>query len=338
MQNLVPSMAPLPIPPFTPVPRKARYDGWTDERQQAFIAALAETGSVTAACRRINMSTTGAYQLRMAEGAEGFRAAWDAALAHGVQKLADIAMERAMEGVPVPVFHKGEQCGERRRYNDYLLMFILRHRLPHLYGQLAEQATDPKAQAARVEAAAAEAQAQAHAWVEKQLRAFVVLARRHRVLLRQAVLALYAGDQPGAADYEHQARAIERTIDKAPDSWDLRALIEQHVPRPDTDPAISGDPDDPRWCGALADQGDETLPPPDRPCLADLPRDERGYLIPALPLIDAVRAPTFQMRCGPTALERGRAREAAAARIRAAQAEWLASYDEDAWAKWKGTA
>lgn len=133
MQNLVPS--PLPIPDFTPVPRKYRFDGWTAERQRAFIAALADTGSVRAACKRINMASVGAYQLRRAPGAESFAEAWEAALAHGVQNLADIAFERAMEGVPVPIFYKGEQCGEKRWYNDRLIMFILRHYLPNRFGK-----------------------------------------------------------------------------------------------------------------------------------------------------------------------------------------------------------
>jgi len=45
-------------------------------------------------------------------------------------------MERALDGVAVPVFWQGEQVGERRNYNDRLLMFILRHRLPDRYGPL----------------------------------------------------------------------------------------------------------------------------------------------------------------------------------------------------------
>ena len=36
------------LPDFDPVPRKYRHDGWTPERQKAFIAALADTGSVSA--------------------------------------------------------------------------------------------------------------------------------------------------------------------------------------------------------------------------------------------------------------------------------------------------
>ena len=62
---------------------------------------------------------------------------WAAALTVGLDRLRDIAFERAIDGVPVPVFYKGEQCGEKRWYNDRLLMFILRHHLPAKYGALA---------------------------------------------------------------------------------------------------------------------------------------------------------------------------------------------------------
>ena len=42
----------LALPAFEPVPRKTRrHDGWTPERQKAFIAALADTGSVKRAAR-----------------------------------------------------------------------------------------------------------------------------------------------------------------------------------------------------------------------------------------------------------------------------------------------
>lgn len=163
-----------PIPAFTPVPRKYRHDGWTPERQRAFIDALAATGSVTAAAARINMSTEGADHLRRQPGAEGFAAAWTAALDHGVQHLADLAIDRAMQGVPVPVFWKGEQVGERRRYNDRLLMFILKHHALGRYGggllpaprsqaeieqEAAENCPTCRERAEQAEAASAKAQA-----------------------------------------------------------------------------------------------------------------------------------------------------------------------------------
>ncbi len=103
-------------------------DGWTPERQYAFIEALAETGSVTHAAARVNMSTEGAYQLRRAAGSEDFCHAWHVALDHGVQRLEDIALERALHGVEVPVYSYGKLIGTRIVYNDRLLMFILRNR------------------------------------------------------------------------------------------------------------------------------------------------------------------------------------------------------------------
>ena len=140
---------------FAPVPRKYRHDGWTVERQRAFIAALAELGSVKSACQRINLATTGAYHLRRQPGADSFRAAWEAALASGVQRLADIAIDRAIEGTSVPVFYHGEQVGERRRYNDRLLMFIMKHHMPGRYGTAALPAGTKHPETLAREAAAA---------------------------------------------------------------------------------------------------------------------------------------------------------------------------------------
>ena len=129
MKNRTPN-APPDVPAFTPVPRKYRQDGWTPERQQAFIDALAATGSVKRAAHQINMSSEGAYALRQQPGAEEFRAAWHAALDHGVQMLEDIALERAIHGVEVPVYSYGKLIGSRIVHNDRLLMFILRNRSP----------------------------------------------------------------------------------------------------------------------------------------------------------------------------------------------------------------
>jgi hypothetical protein len=128
MQNLtpIPREDRATPPDFDAVPRKYRHDGWTPERQRAFIEALADTGSVSRACAQVNMSTEGAYYLRRQRGAEGFRRAWEAALDFGVQRLKDIAFERAIDGQLVPVFVAGKLMGFRRKKNDRLLMFCLR--------------------------------------------------------------------------------------------------------------------------------------------------------------------------------------------------------------------
>ena len=119
-------VAPEDLPTFAPVPVKRRHDGWTPARQRAFIGALADTGSVSRAARYVNMSPEGAYYLRRRPGAEGFRRAWEAALDLGVQRLKDIAYERAIDGQLSPVFVAGKLKGFRRVRNDRLLMFCLR--------------------------------------------------------------------------------------------------------------------------------------------------------------------------------------------------------------------
>ncbi|MFW2350421.1 hypothetical protein [Qipengyuania sp.] len=124
------------LPPFDPVPRRcARHDGWTATRQRRFIEALADSGSVESACRTVNMSTVGAYHLRRQPGADSFRAAWEAALDLGVQRIEDAAMDRALNGTEETIHYHGEHVATRRRYNERLVMFILRNRAAGRFGE-----------------------------------------------------------------------------------------------------------------------------------------------------------------------------------------------------------
>lgn len=65
---------------FHPVPLRSRKDGWTPLRQAEFIGHLVETGSVCEAAQRVGMTRETAYRLRRRAWAQGFAAAWDAAL------------------------------------------------------------------------------------------------------------------------------------------------------------------------------------------------------------------------------------------------------------------
>lgn len=122
------------LPAFTPVPRKCdRSNGWKPHVQRAFIEALAETGSVRAACRRIGRANVGAYLLRRHPEAESFRAAWDAALDMGIRRIEDAAMDRALYGTEEHVYYHGELKATRHRYNERLVMFMLRNRAPHRF-------------------------------------------------------------------------------------------------------------------------------------------------------------------------------------------------------------
>ena len=119
------------LPPFAPVPReKDRSNGWKPQIQRAFIEALAETGSVRSAARRVGRAEVGAYLIRRHPDAQEFRAAWDAALDIGMRRIEDVAMDRALHGVEVPVYSYGKLVGSRTVYNDRLVMFMLRNRAP----------------------------------------------------------------------------------------------------------------------------------------------------------------------------------------------------------------
>jgi hypothetical protein len=105
---------------FTPVPVTARRDGWTAERQRAFIASLASHGSVGAAARAVGMTPQTARRLRTKPQAEGFARAWDVAAEEGRLRAIDAAIAKGM-GEVVPVYRRGRLVGARYRTNDRLL-------------------------------------------------------------------------------------------------------------------------------------------------------------------------------------------------------------------------
>ena len=107
---------------FTPVPTAStRRDGWTPERQRAFITELAGHGGVAAAARAVGMTSQSANKLRRRAGAEGFAHAWDVAVEEGRLRSFDEALRRGRDGVVVPVMRAGRVVGHRRRFDNRLL-------------------------------------------------------------------------------------------------------------------------------------------------------------------------------------------------------------------------
>jgi hypothetical protein len=124
--------------PFEPVPLRSRRDGWTAERQRAFIALIARGLRPGRAAARVGMRRQGAYTLRARAGAESFAAAWDAAAAAAARRrIADRGgrglYARAIAGVPVPIRHRGRIVAVERRYDDAALIRLLATR--DLFGE-----------------------------------------------------------------------------------------------------------------------------------------------------------------------------------------------------------
>ena len=120
-----------PLLAFAPFLHKApRSNSITPDRQRRFVATLAATGIVGKAARSIGKSTEALYRLKHLPGAEGFSAAWDAAVRRGLQRIDDCAIERALTGTRTPIVSGGEILGWWDKPDNTLLRFLLQL-LPH---------------------------------------------------------------------------------------------------------------------------------------------------------------------------------------------------------------
>lgn len=121
------------IPPADSVPHEAgpaarpkeRHDGWSLDKQVGFLRALSATHSVTEAAQSVGMARQSAYRLRSRLKGQAFDLAWEVAFHHSYDVLAHAALERALNGVEVPVFYRGEQVGTYRRYDERLTVALL---------------------------------------------------------------------------------------------------------------------------------------------------------------------------------------------------------------------
>ena len=102
-------------------PKKGRW-------KARFLKALQEQGAVTTACEMAGVGRTAAYALRGKDAK--FAATWDSAVNAMVDGVEDSALHRARYGWLEPVWYKGEQCGEVRKYSDTLQIFVLRQNRP----------------------------------------------------------------------------------------------------------------------------------------------------------------------------------------------------------------
>lgn len=112
---------------------RCRIDGWTPARQAAFLGALAETGSVTAAARRVGLARETAYRLRRRPGAGSFVAAWDRAAAQGDRfaqadrsakrkVTAEERAQRALFGLLKVRMYRGRHVATERKADNSALL------------------------------------------------------------------------------------------------------------------------------------------------------------------------------------------------------------------------
>lgn len=111
--------------PSTTTPRAVRSDGWSLDKQAKFLRQLSATHSVAQAAKSVGMSRQSAYRLRSRLKGRAFDLAWEVAFHHSYDVLAHAALERALNGVEVPVYYQGEKVDSYRRYDERLTVALL---------------------------------------------------------------------------------------------------------------------------------------------------------------------------------------------------------------------
>ena len=124
-RSAAPRLRAVPATPATPADKAQRVDGWTLAKQAAFLRALSASHSVAEAARSVGRSRQSAYRLRSRLKGQPFDLAWEVAFHHSYDVLAHTALERALNGVEVPVFFQGEQVGSYRRFDERLTVALL---------------------------------------------------------------------------------------------------------------------------------------------------------------------------------------------------------------------
>jgi len=95
-----------------------------DGEKALFIDKLAHGYTVTGAARAIEKTRQRVYQWRDED--PEFRTAWKEAKQEGIDTLQDEARRRAVEGVAEPIIVDGHVVGQKIKYSDTLLMFLLK--------------------------------------------------------------------------------------------------------------------------------------------------------------------------------------------------------------------
>jgi hypothetical protein len=118
-----PLTAASPEADSAPPPRSG--DRWTPARMADFLRQLSATHSVSAAAKSVGMSRQSAYRLRSRLKDEAFDLAWEVAFHHSYNNLGQAALDRALNGVEVPVYFQGELVGSYRKYDERLTLALL---------------------------------------------------------------------------------------------------------------------------------------------------------------------------------------------------------------------
>jgi hypothetical protein len=128
--------------------RTLRHDGWTPDRQRAFLEAIAAGETVERACRLVQMSVASAYALKQRASGQSFALGWRAANLLGREAIADRMLTRAIDGQVETVTRPDGTTYSRHKYDNRTAMALLTR-----LDRMAEQAPADADAAAHAQAA-----------------------------------------------------------------------------------------------------------------------------------------------------------------------------------------
>lgn len=102
-------------PPLNALTPSRQSNGWTVERQRAFLEMLAQCGFVERAAGLVGMTRQSAYAFRQTTAGRAFDLAWDAALLLARQRMIDETYEMAFEGSVERIYRDGKLVQEKRK-------------------------------------------------------------------------------------------------------------------------------------------------------------------------------------------------------------------------------
>jgi hypothetical protein len=112
--------------PTTPTTTRAqRHDGWTPDRQRAFLEAVADGHSVEAAARSVGLSAASAYAFRRRAAGAAFALGWDGARLLARETVVDVLMQRVIDGQEERVTRPDGSEIVRFRYDNRLASTML---------------------------------------------------------------------------------------------------------------------------------------------------------------------------------------------------------------------
>ncbi|MBP6013226.1 MAG: terminase [Alphaproteobacteria bacterium] len=103
----------------------------TQQRDQAFFAALENGHSIGTACEAAGYARRCVYRWRRQDA--DFAQLWSAAAQVAGDLLEEEADRRGRDGYEEPVFFRGQACGAKRKYADGLLLARLKALRPEQY-------------------------------------------------------------------------------------------------------------------------------------------------------------------------------------------------------------